>query len=55
MKLEGEFVDGEAEGKGIAIFNTDDIYSGYFTKSKFHGYGHYKYSNGLEVILIVNI
>ncbi len=49
MTYEGSFLDGELEGEGQAIFTSGDTYTGSFSKSRFHGYGHYKYVEGLEV------
>eukprot|EP00826_Nyctotherus_ovalis_P007001 TRINITY_DN11715_c0_g1_i5.p1 TRINITY_DN11715_c0_g1~~TRINITY_DN11715_c0_g1_i5.p1 ORF type:complete len:213 (+),score=26.71 TRINITY_DN11715_c0_g1_i5:609-1247(+) len=51
MNYEGDFVDGELEGIGKVVFHSGDSYSGSFIKSKFNGYGQYKYSDGLEVAL----
>ena len=55
MTFEGEFIEGEIEGEGKTIFNIGDNYSGHFSKSKFHGYGHYKYFDGLEVNYYITI
>jgi len=49
MIYEGDFVEGELEGEGKACFTNGDTYIGTFHKSKFQGYGHYIYSDGLEV------
>ena len=49
MNYEGDFINGELEGIGHVSFHGGDSYTGSFYKSKFQGYGDYKYSDGLEV------